>query len=283
MAMNADDERLADFRKVYADVVMARAGCRDDRLLAAFEKIPRHRFIGPGPWRLAEHGSPTRSVDPALLYQDIALGLAPERGITTGLPSLHARCIEACALGEGERVVHVGAGAGYYTAILAELVGPTGAVDACEIDEELATRARGLLAQITHVQVHSSIGTRLPRRDLDLIYVCAAVEQLPREWLDALGVGGRLAVPLAPADAEGGFLLVRRDASRLWTARFLCAARFVPCVGAQDAEIRPRLRAAFRSGGMETVRSLRRAPEEPDGSCWLAGADWWLSTDAPVR
>jgi protein-L-isoaspartate(D-aspartate) O-methyltransferase len=77
-------DRLADFRRVFAQVVVARAGCGDPAILAAFERIPRHEFIGPGPWYLSEDRIPTPSADPALLYQDIAMALAPERGITTG-------------------------------------------------------------------------------------------------------------------------------------------------------------------------------------------------------
>jgi protein-L-isoaspartate(D-aspartate) O-methyltransferase len=271
-------DRLADFREVFAHVVLARAGIRDTRLHDAFAKIPRHEFVGPGPWRLCEEGEPTLSTDPALLYQDVVLGLAPERGITTGLPSLHARCLHACAPRTGESVIHVGAGAGYYTAVLAELVGPTGSVTAFEIDQALAATASARLQDWPSVLVHPSSGIDLPAGAADLIYVCAGVQRLPRAWLDGLRPGGRLGVPLTPGDGEGGFLLVHQLRRAAFSARFLCPARFFPCMGAQEPARVDSLADAFRSRGLAAVRSLRRLPETPDESCWFAGDDWWLST-----
>jgi protein-L-isoaspartate(D-aspartate) O-methyltransferase len=271
-------DRLADFREVFADVVLARAGIRDTRLRDAFARIPRHEFVGPGPWRLCEDGEPTLSTDPALLYQDVVLGLAPERGITTGLPSLHARCLHACAPRTGESVIHVGAGAGYYTAVLAELVGPTGSVTAFEIDQALAATASARLQEWPSVVVHPSSGIELPAGAADLIYVCAGVQRLPRAWLDSLRPGGRLGVPLTPGDGEGGFLLVHQLRRGVFSARFLCPARFFPCIGAQEPARVDSLAHAFRSRGLAAVRSLRRLPEPPDESCWFAGDDWWLST-----
>ena len=77
-------DRLADFRNVFAQIVMARAGSADPRLLRAFAVVPRHEFIGPSPWQFTEHGLPAVSDDAALLYQDVVMGLAPARGLTTG-------------------------------------------------------------------------------------------------------------------------------------------------------------------------------------------------------
>ncbi len=94
-------DRLADFRNVFAQIVMARGGSAEPRLLRAFADVPRHEFIGPSPWYFTEHGLPAVSDDAALLYQDVVMGLAPARGLTTGLPSLHARCIAACELEPG--------------------------------------------------------------------------------------------------------------------------------------------------------------------------------------
>jgi protein-L-isoaspartate(D-aspartate) O-methyltransferase len=271
-------ERLADFREVFAEVVLSRAGIRNARLREAFAKVPRHEFVGPGPWHLSETGEPTLSTDPALLYQDMVVGLAPERGITTGLPSLHARCLHACAPQAGESVVHIGAGTGYYTAILAELVGPTGSVTAFEIDPALAARASARLQEWPSVVVHHSSGIELPAEAADLIYVCAGVQRLPRAWLDGLRPGGRLGFPLTPGDGEGGFLLVRQLRRGIFSARFLCPARFFPCTGAQEPTRVASLAQAFHAGGLAAVRSLKRSPEPPDESCWYAGDGWWLST-----
>ena len=64
------------------------------------------------------------------------------RGLNNGQPSLWASLFDQLDLKPGERVIHVGAGAGYYSAILAEIVGSTGRVRALEIDPGLAERAR---------------------------------------------------------------------------------------------------------------------------------------------
>jgi len=212
-----------------------------------------------------------------LLYQDLALGLAPERGITTGLPSLHARCLDACAPKLGESVVHVGAGAGYFTAILAELVGPTGAVRAFEIDAALAAMAAPKLAAWPHVTLHAGSGINA-EGPVDLTYVCAGVQQIPNAWLRALRPGGRLSVPLTPGDSEGAVLLVKHVDREHYEARFVTPARFVPCIGATDSRAAETLRDAFARGDSASVRSLRLAPEPPDASCWFAGDGWWLSS-----
>lgn len=260
-------DRLSDFRRVFASVVTARAGVSDARIEQAFACVPRDEFVGPGPWRLTEDGPSTSSSDPALLYQDVALGLVRERGITTGLPSLHARCMAACRPNEGERVLHIGTGSGYFTAILAELVGSRGHVDAYEIDRELADRARENLRPWPNVEVHARSGCDALDAATDVIYVCAGVQQLPLSWLEALRDGGRLIFPLTPGTDEGGMLLVRRAQSNsVFPASFLCRARFIPCVGATDDSASERLAKAFRDGSYSLVNSLRVAPEEPDPS-----------------
>ncbi|HEX2687429.1 MAG TPA: hypothetical protein VHN14_12470 [Kofleriaceae bacterium] len=272
-------DRLADFRSVFAQVVVARAGCAHNRaLLHAFATVPRHAFLGAGPWLVSEHGARTTGDDPACVYQDIGFGLAA--GIPNGLPSLHAQLLDAAAPQLGDRVMHVGAGTGYYTAILAELVGPTGHVRGFEIDQVLAARARDNLAAWPWAHVEPRSGVHAPEQPVDLIYVNAGVQQLPRPWIDALALGGRLVVPLVPASGHGAVFAITRDA-RGYAARHVCPARFVPCIGAQDAALGERLEPAFRSPALAGVRSLRFA-EPPAAAVCLAGDGWWLSSDPPA-
>lgn len=268
-------DRLTDFRAVFAEVVATRGACRDPRIKAAFAKVPRHEFLDPGPWRFSEDGPQTESDDPALLYQDLGLEIARGMPLPTGLPSLHARFLDACRPAGGERVVHIGAGRGYFTAILAELVGPTGVVRAFEVVTALADMAKRSLSPWAHVQVEARSGTG-EHGAADVIYVCAGVQQIPLAWLRSLREGGRLLLPLVPGDAEGGVLLVTRGARGL-AARFVAPARFVPCIGATDVDATDRLRMAFAGGHTDSVRSLRLGPEVPDESCWFAGSGWWLS------
>ncbi len=98
---------------------------QDPRIEAAFAAVPREDFAGPPPWRIGSGGlfGLTSSDDPARLYEDVLVAIDAGRGINNGQPSLHAQAIGALALKEGETLLHIGAGAGYYTAILAELVG----------------------------------------------------------------------------------------------------------------------------------------------------------------
>ncbi|MGH7114850.1 MAG: protein-L-isoaspartate O-methyltransferase family protein, partial [Stellaceae bacterium] len=103
----------------------------------------------------------TPSADPVYLYINSVIGILPERNLNNGEPSLHAALIASAAPREGEHVVHVGAGVGYYTAILAELVGPSGKVTVIELDQTLAIQCRTNLSGNTNVRVVAGDGTRV--------------------------------------------------------------------------------------------------------------------------
>ncbi len=96
--------------------------------------------------------------DPERLYEDVLVGIDARRGINNGQPSLHAQAIDALGLKEGETVLQIGAGAGYYTAILATLVGPKGRVTAYEIEPDIAERAAANLARYPQVEVRARSG-----------------------------------------------------------------------------------------------------------------------------
>jgi protein-L-isoaspartate(D-aspartate) O-methyltransferase len=83
--------------------------------------------------------------DPVYAYQDAVFALVPERGVNNGSPSLHAKMLNDLAVEPGQHIAHIGAGAGYYTAMLAELTGASGRVTAIEFDETLAERAASIL------------------------------------------------------------------------------------------------------------------------------------------
>lgn len=213
----------------------------------------------------------------AYLYQNLLVALDRERGINIGEPRWHACWLAACSIKEAETVVQIGAGSGYYTAILAHLVGPDGRVYAYEIDEALGARANENLSEYRQVEVRvqSGVAPDLPRADL--IYVCAGAAQPSRTWLDALRPGGRLLFPLAPTGVFGGMLLITRSGQgSRWSARFVTRATFIGCIGLQDEEVGRRLTEAFTKN-WERVRSLH-LDGSPDESCWFAGDGWWLST-----
>ena len=89
--------------------------------------------------------------------------------------------------------------------------------------------------------------------------------------------GGRLLVPVTPAQGAGGMLLVTRTPADRFDARFVCRALFIPCAGARDEETARRLTEAFKREEFKDVKSLRRNTP-PDDTCWCAGPSWWLST-----
>ncbi|MFE1601695.1 protein-L-isoaspartate O-methyltransferase family protein [Methylobacterium sp. ID0610] len=277
-------------RAAYARHVAFRAGTHDPALIRAFATVKREDFCGPGPWVVMSEAGPETvpADDPGGLSRDVLVALLPGEGINNGEPGLHAMALAAAALRPGERVVQVGAGGGYYTAIIAELVGPAGRVDAYEVQPELAARAAAALRGYPQVAVHAGSGAAGPLPQADFVSVNAgATEPLPL-WLDALSDTGRLIVPLTPDRGWGGLLFARRrgpgHSAALLDAGFLSRTLFVPCLGARTPAGAARLAAAFAGGRMEAVRSLHRGTE-PDGSAWVAGEGWWLSVreaDAPA-
>ena len=278
-------ERLEAHRFFYADLITTSAGARkNERLRDAFAATPRQRFVGPGPWKIFAGGNyvETPTDDAAFLYQDVVVALAPERRINNGQPVLHAINLSALDVKQGETVPRVGAGTGYYTAVLARLTGESGAVVAYEIEQDLVKTAIQNLSDFSNVTVHERSGSEAPLPACDAIYVNAGATAPLKIWVDALRVNGRLLFPLTPADGPGGMpgaggmLLVTCSGTDRFDARFVCPAMFVPCFGARDEETAQKLSAAFKRGDLQSVKSLRRN-SQPDDSCWCAGDGWWLS------
>lgn len=269
---------IAAIRARYADEVSAGAGSPTVR--DAFAAVPRERFLGPGPWKILESGTGYRSTpnaDPAHVYRDVLVALDAEAGINNGQPSLHAVALAALAPAIGETAIHIGCGTGYYTAIIAELVGSTGAVQAWELEPTLAEIAAENLADRPNVKVVAASATEAALPDADAIYVNAGATTPMPAWVDALRPGGRLLFPLIGSDGSGGMLLVSRRSAG-FAARFVCGCGFIPCIGAQDRHDAQALDRAFRRGWGD-VRSLHR-DSPPDDTAWVAGNGWWLSTAA---
>jgi protein-L-isoaspartate(D-aspartate) O-methyltransferase len=144
-------------RRFYARLITAKADVTDAPIVDAFAYVKREDFVGAGPWHIKVGPGylMTETDDPVVLYQDILVGLSPDRGINNGEPSLHAKCIGAASPKSSDIVVHVGAGTGYYSAIIAHLVGASGHVHAYEIETDIATRATENLAKHNNVTVHA--------------------------------------------------------------------------------------------------------------------------------
>jgi protein-L-isoaspartate(D-aspartate) O-methyltransferase len=267
-------------RSYYAHLITGRAGTDDPRLIEAFTTIERERFVGPGPWKVNAFASgyvDTPSDDPAYIYQDVIVALVPERRLNNGEPQLHARSLAALEICGGETAVHVGAGTGYYTAILAHLVGPTGTVFAYEIDQHLAAKAAANLTPWPNVVTKPASATAESLPACDIVYVSAGATRPPDAWLDALRPGGRLLFPLTPNVGLGGMLLVTRTTGNAYDAHFTQPATFIFCEGARESSEGDKLTEVFALGTWRQVKSLHRNVP-PDESSWYAGDGWWLST-----
>jgi protein-L-isoaspartate(D-aspartate) O-methyltransferase len=267
------------FRDFYANFVVNVGGSSDESLIGAFASVEREHYVGVGPWQIwAGSGYlSTVSDDPCLLYQDVLVGLATDRGLNNGQPSLHARSFAACLPVDGETVVHVGAGTGYYTAILAALVGPAGRVIGYEIEPDLAARAKDCLAHLANTEVicASAVGVSLPKSDV--VYVNAGATHPVEAWLDSLNIGGRLLFPLTGDRGIGVMLLLKRTGDSTYSARIFSKAGFVNCIGARDDVACAALTAALEVQATSSVKSLRR-DSRPDETAWCVGTGWWLST-----
>lgn len=274
-------DRIEAHRSFFANLVAAQAGIpAGSELAAAMASTPREKFVGPPPWKVFTRTGyvETLTDDPAVLYQDVVVSLGAEGPLNNGQPTLHALCIAALAPKRGERIVHVGAGTGYYTTLLAKLVGETGAVDAYEIEPTLAQRSADNLAAFPNVTVHRRSGAEGPLPACDVVYVNAGATEPLTVWLDALRPMGRLLFPMTPDTGVGAMLLVTRQEDGGFAARFLLQAQFVPCIGARSETTAKKLTEAFQGSNWTKVKSLHRN-DEVDGSCWCSGPGWWLSTN----
>jgi protein-L-isoaspartate(D-aspartate) O-methyltransferase len=290
-AQDKDEIRAA--RALYARQMGALLGARNDRLQAAFAAVPREAFLDDKPWRIVSPGGATVTLpenDPTLIYQDVLLALQPERGVNNGSPSLHIRLLHALDVKPGQRVLHLGAGSGYYTAILAELVGPQGSVIGVELDPELAAAAEKNLRPWKQARVLCADAFQHPRQETDRIYVNFATGRPAEPWLTHLPLGGRLLFPLGvPASAprtgvrhsiRGGALMIENRGVG-FGASYIAPAFFVWAAGqaADDPKMLEKLHQAFDAGGIEFVRSLVWRSASDPGRCWFCHADWALSYD----
>lgn len=275
---------LDEIRHYYAEELRAAANLQSEALVRAFAKVPREHFLGPGPWQVhtpySESDWTTKDADPRQLYHNLLVAIDAERRLNNGYPSFLAFLIEQLELKEGDHVVHVGCGPGYYTAVMAEVVGPTGQVTAMEIDSQLAGRAQSNLSYLPQVKIIEGDGGEEDPGPCDAILVNAGATHPRSIWLDSLRAGGQLILPLTATDDEGGtvgrvFKVTRQDAGL--AACFICRVGIFPCSGARDADLNEQLKETFKRDDLISVQSLRREPHQPADSCWLHGRDFCLS------
>ncbi len=173
-------------------------------------------------------------------------------------------------------MLHIGAGRGYYTAILSILVLPDGNVEAFEIEENLATAAREHLIPFENVTIVAADAVKAERTEADVIYVNAGVTAPPAIWLQTLRPGGRLIFPWRPSKSFGMAIIVTCKPGG-FAVKSNGLALFTPCIGASEMETVgpiPDFDAARRT------RSVRlMAEHKPDATATAIYNDVWFSTD----
>jgi protein-L-isoaspartate(D-aspartate) O-methyltransferase len=264
------------YRRAYAGRIARLADIRDGRIEQAFAAVPREAFLPPPPWTVISMGVAMRTSELAEIYNNVLVAIDPERGINNGEPALHAAWIDAVGPQAGETVIHVGAGTGYYTAILAMLVQPNGGVEAFEYETDLAAQAAQNLTAYPNVTVHaaSAFGRVLP--NADIVYVNAGVVAPDVQWLRALNPGGRLIFPWQPHKGWGPALLVARRAGG-FGAQSLMTVGFISCSGTKERISVGRLPT---EADLSAVRSIWiRADRCPDSTAVAVYDDVWFSSE----
>jgi protein-L-isoaspartate(D-aspartate) O-methyltransferase len=267
---------------------MAAAEVEDPRIENAYATVRREDFLGIGPWKIVRGMAryvETPSANPVYLYTDDLVGIIPEQQINNGQPSFHAALMAKAAVRQGEHVVHVGAGVGYYSAIFAQLVGSTGAVTAIEYVPELAARAKTNLRLLSNVEVLQGDGAATPVREADVIYVNAGATRPADIWLDQLTEGGRLILPLTTSEefsksfdriTSGVLFRIERHGTT-YLASWISSVAIFPCAGSRDDASEQALADALRKGGEQNVTRLYRHTPPPAERCWLQAPGWCLA------
>jgi protein-L-isoaspartate(D-aspartate) O-methyltransferase len=273
---------LDQVRAFFASMMAVASGSTDPRFERAFDLVRREAFVGPGPWRISvyQRSVETPSADPIFLYQNVLVTLDATKGINNGEPFLHATWMGAVVPTAGEAVCHIGAGTGYYTAILSVLTLPGGTVHAFEIEEGLAEKARDNLRPFEGISVTNGDATRLPLPSSDLIYVNAGVVVPPESWLQALRPGGRMIFPWRPSPAVGlAVIISHRQAG--FGVKPLMASYFIPCVGASDTRECRKIPDSREAWSVRSVwLTSDRAPDETAVAVY--DELWFSSSEIPV-
>jgi protein-L-isoaspartate(D-aspartate) O-methyltransferase len=206
----------ADRRARMVETQIAARGVRDSRVLAAMREVPRHLFVDES---LRAHA-----------YDDEPLPIGGGSSQTVSQPYIVALMTELLDLQPGEKVLEIGTGSGYQSAVLSRLAGK---VYSIEIVPELARSAAERLSRLGYknVTVRAGDGYRgwPEEAPFDGIVVTAAPERLPEPLLAQLAPGGRMVIPV------GGFFqelkVFTRDKNGKVTEKDILPVRFVPMTG----------------------------------------------------
>ena len=199
-------------RKDMVDFQIRRRGVSDRKVLKAMLKVPRHLFV---PEQMRE-----------LAYGDEPLPIG--EGQTISQPYIVAYMTETLRLRGREKMLEIGTGSGYQTAILAEIAREVYTV---ELIPELSARARGLLEKLGYRNINFRVGDGTlgwpEHAPYDAILVSAAPASVPPALIDQLKVGGKMIIPVG-TDFQELVLVTRKESG--WEEQRLIGVRFVPLI-----------------------------------------------------
>ena len=213
MTFPASPASYSSLRLQMVDSQLRRRGIADERVLAAMERVPRHEF------------APERYRGQA--YEDHPLPIGEEQTISQ--PYIVALMLEALKLSPTDKVLEIGTGSGYVTALLAEL---TESVVSIERHESLAQSSRALLAALGYSNVNVVTGDGMrgfpETAPYNAIVVSAAATEMPPALVVQLGEGGRMIIPVGSEDSQQLRLVRMANGQPNIELRELC--RFVPLI-----------------------------------------------------
>ncbi len=213
VAAELHPDRFAVERRRMVEKQLLDRGIRDQRLLDAMAAIPRHEFVEE------------RYRDQA--YADHPLPIAADQTISQ--PYIVALMLELLNLDPGSKVLEIGTGSGYQTALLARIAG---SVFSMERHVELAQQAAKILSRIGSVnaRVVTGDGSRglVEHAPYDAIIVSAAASEIPPPLFEQLREGGRMIIPVGPPEAQELQLVRKVGGKALTTVMEGC--RFVPLI-----------------------------------------------------
>ena len=208
------DMRYETLRRRMVEEQLAGQGIRDERVLEAFRVLPRHLFI------------PAEEIDRAYENHPLPIG----RGQTISQPYMVACMTEALSLLGGDRVLEIGSGSGYQTAVLKALAADVYTVERLP---ELSERAQQNVERAGFVGVHYKVGDGSrgwpEEGPFDRVIVTAGAPSLPLSLVEQLREGGSMVIQVG-GEEEQDLLLVRRGQGQVTQER-ICACMFVKLWG----------------------------------------------------
>lgn len=279
---------LAAQRRFYAEEIQAVANLTSSGVVEALATVARERFLPDGPWTIrseADLQAPPRltpDADPRHVYHNLAVAIDAPRMLFNGAPSVVAMAIDALQLSAGNRVLHIGTGLGYYTALMAHCVGPSGRVVGIEVDPALAERAARRLADFPWVDARHGDAATLDE-PFDAMLVNAGVTHPLPSWLDALSPAGRMVIPITATFGPGPIgkgpmiLLSRRDTPDVLAAKIIGFVAIYSAIGVRDEAANASVGQALAKGPFAPLKTFRRDPHTPDTTCWMHGPHGCLS------